>query len=393
MKLWKSVFLLFTYGLLIGAVLIEPQPAMAQSTQSTAEPYPGQALCLPDVYLSQPSDCLVMGPAKTLTDMAKNGEYFPPRPLGASHPSPDLTKSPVMIAKLNGDPLEPVKVFGSLDDAVAGNNPVRTIPAGKGLHYISFVGETLVGGKAYVMLKSGEWMRASPSGFSTFQGLLFSKPPTSAFGWVIDNIHAYASPSFNAAEVGDMIYSQTPVQIYEIVTKDDMEWYRIGMNAWVPYLKARRARVDTTPPQGVTGDRWISVDLYDQIAMVYDNRQLVFATLVSTGGKPFYTQPGLFHIYKKKPLETMSGSFEADHMDYYYLEDVPWTMYFDQERALHGAYWRPWFGVAGTHGCVNFSLGDANWLYQWAKEGDWVQVWDPSGQTPTDPKIYGSGGA
>jgi len=49
-----------------------------------------------------------------------------------------------------------------------------------------------------------------------------------------------------------------------------------------------RARVDTTPPQGVTGDRWISIDLYDQIALVYDNRQLVFATLVSTGGKPYY---------------------------------------------------------------------------------------------------------
>ena len=63
-----------------------------------------------------------------------------------------------------------------------------------------------------------------------------------------------------------------------------MEWYLIGIDQWVPYLKARRARVDTTPPKGVTGDRWISVDLYDQIVMVYEELQLVFATLVSTGG-------------------------------------------------------------------------------------------------------------
>jgi lipoprotein-anchoring transpeptidase ErfK/SrfK len=390
MKLWKNICLLMAYGLLIGAVLIDPQPAMAQSA---AEPYPGQPLCLPDIYLSQPSDCLVMGPSKTLTDMAKNGEFFPPRPLPAAHPSPDLINSPVMIAKLNGDPTIPVNVYGSLDDAVAGVNAVRTIPAGKGLHYVSYVSESLVNGKAFVELKSGEWMRASPSGYSSFQGLLFSKTPTTTFGWVIDNIHAFASPDFNAAEVGDMIYSSTLVQIYEIVVKDDMEWYRIGTNAWVPFLKARRARVDTTPPAGVTGDRWITVDLLDQIALVYDHRQLVFATLVSTGGAPDYTQPGLFHIYKKKPLETMSGAFEADRMDYYYLEDVPWTMYFDQERALHGAYWRPWFGVAGTHGCVNFSLGDANWLYHWANEGDFVKVWDPSGKTPTDPKFYGAGGA
>lgn len=390
MKLWKSIFLLIVYGLLIGAVLIDPQPAVAQSP---AEPYPGLPLCLPDIYLSQPTDCLLLGPAKTLTDMARNGEFYPPRPLPAAHPAPGLVNSPVKIAKLNGNPLEPAKIYNSLDDAVAGNNPARTIPAGRGLHYVSYVAEALVDGKAYVELKSGEWMRASPAGFSSFQGLLFSKTPATTFGWVIDNIKARSAPSFTAPEVGDIIYSQTPVQIFEITEKDGMEWYRIGMNQWVPYLKARRARVDTTPPQGVTGDRWITIDLYDQIALVYDNRQLVFATLVSTGVAPLYTRPGLFHIIQKKPLETMTGAFDADRMDYYYLEDVPWTMYFDENRALHGAYWRPWFGVAGTHGCVNFSLGDANWLFQWAKQGDPVNVWDPSGQTPTDPKFYGAGGA
>ncbi len=334
-----------------------------------------------------------MGQPRTLTDMARNGEFFPPRPLPAAHPAPGLVNSPVKIAKLNGDPLEPAKIFNSLDDAVAGDSPAQTIPAGRGLHYVSYVAEALVNGKAYVELKSGEWMRASPAGFSSFQGLLFSKTPASAFGWVIDNIKARSAPSFTAPEVGDIIYSQTPVQIFEITEKDGMEWYQIGKNQWVPHLKARRARVDTTPPQGVTGDRWITIDLYDQIALVYDNRQLVFATLVSTGVAPLYTRPGLFHIIQKKPLETMSGAFDADKMDYYYLEDVPWTMYFDENRALHGAYWRPWFGVAGTHGCVNFSLGDANWLFQWAKEGDQVYVWDPSGQTPTDPKFYGAGGA
>ena len=390
MKLLKNLFLLMVNGLLIGAILIIPQPAMAQSA---AEPYPGLPLCLPDVYLSQPTDCLLLGPAKTLTDMARNGEFYPPRPLPAAHPSPVLVNSPVKIAKLNGDPLVPAEIYNSLDDAVAGTNPSRSIPAGRGLHYVSYVAEALVNGKAFVELKSGEWMRASPAGFSSFQGLLFSKTPATAFGWVIDNIKARSAPSFTAAEVGDIIYSQTPEQIYEIKEVDGMEWYRIGTDEWVPFLKARRAWVDTTPPQGVTGNRWIEIDLYDQIAMVYDNRQLVFATLVSTGVAPLYTRPGLFHVVQKKPLETMTGAFDADKMDYYYLEDVPWTMYFDENRALHGAYWRPWFGVAGTHGCVNFSLGDANWLYQWAKQGDPVYVWDPSGQTPTDPKFYGAGGA
>jgi hypothetical protein len=37
-------------------------------------------------------------------------------------------------------------------------------------------------------------------------------------------------------------------------------------------------------------------------------------------------------------------------------------------------------------------VGDAHWLFNWAREGDWVYVYDPSGQTPTDPALYPSWG-
>jgi lipoprotein-anchoring transpeptidase ErfK/SrfK len=167
----------------------------------------------------------------------------------------------------------------------------------------------------------------------------------------------------------------------------------IGLNQWVERRYIREVTIDTNPPQGVTGRRWIDVNLYEQILTVYDNSKPVFATLIATGMEPFFTKPGVFQIYLKKPTETMSGAFEADHSDYYYLEDVPWTMYFDQKRALHGAYWRTMFGFPQSHGCVNLSIGDARWLYDWAKEGDWVYVHDPSGATPTDPAFYKEGGA
>lgn len=81
----------------------------------------------------------------------------------------------------------------------------------------------------------------------------------------------------------------------------------------------------------------------------------------------------------------------SDLSDFYYLDNVPWTMYFDQARALHGAYWRTRFGYPQSHGCVNLSLGDAHWLFNWATVGDWVYVHDPSGKTPTDPSLYGAG--
>ena len=110
--------------------------------------------------------------------------------------------------------------------------------------------------------------------------------------------------------------------------------------------------------------------------------------MVSTGVDHFWTRPGLFHIQRKLETETMSNSIQDD---FYYLEDVPWTMYFDEARALHGAYWHNKFGYPLSHGCVNLSPGDAHWLFNWASEGDFVYVFDPSGQTPTDPSLFGSG--
>ena len=104
-------------------------------------------------------------------------------------------------------------------------------------------------------------------------------------------------------------------------------------------------------------------------------------------------RPGLFAIYEKLDTTYMTGSFEADGSDRYYLEDVPWTMYFDEARALHGAYWHTGYGYPRSHGCVNLSPGDSQWLYNWAQIGDQVYVHDPSGLTPTDPSLYGSGGA
>ena len=60
---------------------------------------------------------------------------------------------------------------------------------------------------------------------------------------------------------------------------------------------------------------------------------------------------------------------------------------------IHGAYWHNKFGTELSHGCVNLSVGDSHWLFDWAEIDDWVYVWDSSGKTPTDPEMYGEGGA
>jgi lipoprotein-anchoring transpeptidase ErfK/SrfK len=49
-------------------------------------------------------------------------------------------------------------------------------------------------------------------------------------------------------------------------------------------------------------------------------------------------------------------------------------MYFYKGYGLHGTYWHNNFGTPMSHGCVNLSIPDAEWLYYWAPLGTSVKV-------------------
>lgn len=113
---------------------------------------------------------------------------------------------------------------------------------------------------------------------------------------------------------------------------------------------------------GVSGEKWIDVNLSTQTITAYQGQTPVYSALVSTGlwGTP--TVVGTFSIYAKYLATPMSGPG-------YYLPNVPHTMYFHKGYAIHGAYWHNNFGTPMSHGCVNLSLPDAEWFYNWAPMG------------------------
>ena len=345
-------------------------------------------LCLPGMPAN--GTCLPYGPSQTVYEMREAGFPYPIRALPAAQPSTDLNVLPVYIAKINLDEENPAPIYGSFEDAVAEVNPVGQIDPGS-MRYISYVSIAYHNDNPYLQLSTGGWMRGSPIAYTQFQGLLFFENPSNDFGWIIDKTPSYFEPSLSSEKTGRQYVNNDVIQIYHSVEAEGITWFQISPDEWVNSMKARAVFVNPSPPEGVNGERWIEVDLLHQTLSVYDQGHLLFATLVATGEEPFFTQPGLFEIYEKKPLETMRGAFESDRSDYYYLQDVPWTMYFDQARALHATYWHTLFGYPQSHGCVNLSPGDANWLFQWAKEGDIVWVHDPSGRTPTDAVDYGPG--
>ncbi len=351
--------------------------------QTIPEPETGGVVCEPGIYLAEPADCLAIGPSAYLTDLAKLGMAIPPRPLPASKPDLSLTDLPYSYFHLDD---AYVPIYSSPGET---GNGVNQYPPG--FVYVSYTDRVDQGG-VYYLTQSGGWIPgkgARVGEISKFQGLEFKSTPRNSFGWAFEQIPVLSAPGYNTPQTGKQIMPFEVVNVYMTQTVDNEDWYLIAPDQWVEGRKVARVVLNTTPPEGVTSNRWIDVDLAEQTLAVYENGKLIFATVIASGLEPFWTRPGAFQIFQKKATETMRNN---DPSDFYYLDNVPWTMYFDGARALHGAYWRTRFGYPQSHGCVNLSVGDAHWLFNWAVEGDWVYVHDPSGQTPTDPALY-TGGA
>ncbi len=364
-------------------LFLSTQIAHAQDIPPLPEPDSGGIVCEPGVYLAEPLNCVPLGPSTYLSDLARLGMTIPPRPLPASKPDPSLTYLPYLYFHLENDY---VPIYSAPGEKGPGNQQYAP-----GFVYVSYT-ERVDQGGIYYLTQSGGWIPgkgARVGEISSFQGLEFKSTPRNSFGWAFEQIPVVNAAGYNTTQTGQIIYPFQTVNIYSTQVVDNEEWYLIGPDQWLEGRKVARVIPNTTPAAGVTANRWIDVDLAEQTLAVYENGKLVFATVIASGLEPFWTRPGTFQIYQKKETETMRNN---DPSDFYYLDNVPWTMYFDGARALHGAYWRTRFGYPQSHGCINLSVGDSHWIFNWAVEGDWVYIHDRSGKTPTDPALY-TGGA
>lgn len=183
--------------------------------------------------------------------------------------------------------------------------------------------------------------------------------------WTLRHLRPSAIPGGEQSDNNPFLYRYTRVNIYATVTLDGHQWYQVGENQWIHQFNlAKITPIDR--PTDINTQKWVSVDLYEQVLIAYDGDTPVFSTLVSSGLSEWSTNEGTFNVYLRRERTTMSGGY--GQADFYYLEDVPWTMFFDGDIALHGTFWHDGFGYRQSHGCVNLSITDAHWLYQWSAD-------------------------
>lgn len=166
-------------------------------------------------------------------------------------------------------------------------------------------------------------------------------------------------------------------------------WHRVGENQWVRDKDVRGPRPAALPEGLRANERWIDVDLEQQVLTAYRGDQPLFATLVSTGrgaeGSEQFTPRGTHRVWVKLLASDMDNLENVEARENYAIQAVPWVMYFERGYGLHGTFWHRAFGRVQSHGCVNLTPRDAKRLFDWASP----QL--PAGWSAVFPTEYEAG--
>jgi hypothetical protein len=295
---------------------------------------------------------------------------------------PDVAQLPVDQKLLHDRAYKQVSGFLEVYDSPNGN-VIRTLDAG--FNFLTSINSI----EGWTEINPGEWvktdqLKSTNYVVSNFSGILLPEiMPEYPIAWMLVNVYPATEPGGMPNEtVNDLVYRYTRVNLYSTVEVDGWRWYQIGVNQWVHQTQVAKI-IPVERPEAVETEQWIGIDLYEQVVIAYEGDRPVFATLISSGLPRWPTYEGIFNIYWRRTREDMTWGTPGD--DFYYLEEVPWTMFFDEGRALHGAYWHDGFGYRRSHGCVNMSITDAFWMYNWVADAMGTRA---SADTEVGPNVY-----
>ena len=203
--------------------------------------------------------------------------------------------------------------------------------------------------------------------------------PSEFHGSVVDGelevawVYERRTPVFSAPDV-----KQTPARFVDRLTPITVQgqqqrpsglWLKYD-SGWLKSSALRVAQMQQPPADIASDEHWIDVDTKSQTLVAYVGSRPVYATLVSTGrgkvGTPQATPVGVYRIWIKLRQSDMDNLDVAEAKSPYAVEAVPHVMFFEGGYGIHGTYWHDDFGVQKSHGCVNVSLADARWLFQFA---------------------------
>jgi len=236
---------------------------------------------------------------------------------------------------------------------------------GKG-YGIVITGEQLYEGVEFVRTRRYLWIERGSVHFvdgSAFTGVKLSRGKPLDVAWVSPR-PATVRESPNG-RVRKRLARHTTVHIQS----SKGAWSKLDGGGWMRTADLARASL-VEPPEGLGPiDRWLDIDIDQQILVAYEGRQPIFATLVSTGrnSKQSETPIGVFQIWVKLQYSDMDDIERTNVDKNYSIQDVPWVQFFKGSYGFHAAFWHNDFGRRRSHGCINLSPADARYLFQFSQ--------------------------
>jgi len=115
----------------------------------------------------------------------------------------------------------------------------------------------------------------------------------------------------------------------------------------------------------------IGVDLQKQKLIYYFGEKKMDEFPISSGLPGTLTPKGEFEVLEKKPVVNYRGPG-------YNFPNTKWNLKFkrgaNMSFFIHGAYWHNKFGKPMSHGCVNVSYKNMEYLYRWAEVGTKIVI-------------------
>jgi hypothetical protein len=252
-------------------------------------------------------------------------------------------------------------VYATRDDVEAGEG--RTVDSSMS---VRAAGVTAVGGERYWVTGAGYIAASSiyTMAPSHFHGVRIADGAVRV-AWAHGKDAAKGVVTMRSApradaEVTGELGARARVVVKEVSA--DGAFVRISDSDWVPRGELRMATAAEVPDGVGAHDRWLDIDLDEQVLVAYEGSVPVYATLVSSGKWDRPTPAETAHLVSK----LRSADMTSTKVDVYSVADVPWTMFFDGNYALHTSYWHDGFGDVRSHGCINLAPRDARILYDWS---------------------------
>lgn len=227
---------------------------------------------------------------------------------------------------------------------------------------IVVTGEQVYQGVEFVRTRRYLWIERSSVHFvdgSSFRGMALDPGAPLDVAWVSRRPSKVYDKPHGRVERRLERHAQVRVE------KATRTWTKLREGGWVKTAALARPRIVPAPEGVGPHDRWIDVDVDQQVLVAYEGNAPRFATLISTGkdSKASETPLGVFALWAKLDYTDMDDIDRTDVPQNYSIQDVPWVQFFKGSYGFHAAFWHNDFGRRRSHGCINLSPADARYLF------------------------------